>query len=212
MISPDQFIPIAEQTGLVVPLGRWVIEAASRQIHAWRIGGVADKRLRLSVNVSAKQLQETHLVAEINAVLQTCDLADGTLILEITEGTMLDGSEGGMAALAALREQGARVAIDDFGTGYSNLGYLRDLPLDIIKLDRTFMEEFSPESRAEAIIAGVIVLADRLDIDVIAEGIETPAQATQLQALGCKYGQGYYFSQPVPAAEMQEILQRGVLP
>lgn len=212
LISPGQFIPIAEQTGMVVPLGRWVIEAVSRQVEAWRTAGVSNTRLRLSVNVSAKQLQEARLVAEIKAVLEACDLPEGTLILEITEGTMLEGSETALAALAALRAEGVRVAIDDFGTGYSNLGYLRDLPVDIVKLDQTFLDNFSAESRSGAVIAGIIALTERLGIDVIAEGVETPDQAAQLQALGCKYGQGYHFSRPVPAADMKEILHRGVLP
>jgi diguanylate cyclase (GGDEF)-like protein len=195
MISPAEFVPLAEETGLVVPLGRWVLETACQQLVQWhrKVPGLV-----LNVNLSPRQLQHPELVAEVNDLLDRYNLDPRCLTLEITEGCLMqDGEATQLRALAAL---GIRIAIDDFGTGYSSLAYLSRLPIDVLKIDRSFVSRLTDEAESEAVVQTIVALGHALDMTVTAEGIETPDQALRLRKLGCTLGQGYLFSRPVEAA------------
>jgi diguanylate cyclase (GGDEF)-like protein len=197
LVPPLSFIPLAEETGLIVPLGRWVLEESCRQIAEWR-STPAGRDLVISVNLSARQFVHADLVEDVAAVLSASGLEPAALELEITESVVMDQSEVGIRGLRRLRDLGVRLVLDDFGTGYSSLAYLKHLPLDTIKIDRSFVAGIdAPADRA--IVQAVLAIADGLGIGVVAEGIETETQRAQLLALGCELGQGYLFSPPVPA-------------
>lgn len=208
LVPPLAFIPLAEETGLIVPVGRWVVETACRQAASWR-------RLRrfdaddpapfVSVNLSARQFMAADLVDDIAAILGDTGLEPGALELEITESVVMDQSERGIRSLRALRDLGVRLVLDDFGTGYSSLAYLKHLPLDTIKIDRTFVAGIHAAAD-RSIVDAVIALAHGLGIGVVAEGIETERQAERLRELGCDLGQGYLFSRPVPAEATVALL------
>ena len=207
LVAPMSFIPMAEETGLIVPLGRWVLETACRQIARWRRSatGLGDPPF-VSVNLSARQFVAVDLVEDVAAILAATDLEADALELEITESVVMDQSEAGIRALRRLRDLGVRVVLDDFGTGYSSLSYLKHLPLDTIKIDRSFVVGIDgPADRS--IVDAVIALAHGLGVGVVAEGIETASQAERLIELGCDLGQGYLFSPPRPAQEVTRLLR-----
>lgn len=205
LIPPLSFIPMAEETGLIGPLGRWMLETACRQAVAWR-GRTAGAPLVMSVNLSARQFVQPDLVEEVAEVLAMTGMVAGELELEITESVLMDQSEGGIRTLRRLRELGVRLVLDDFGTGYSSLSYLKHLPLDTIKIDRSFVTGLG--SKADrSIVEAVLALAHGLGIGVVAEGIETETQRRQLVELGCEHGQGYLFSRPVPSIEATRLLK-----
>jgi diguanylate cyclase (GGDEF)-like protein len=211
LVPPMAFIPMAEETGLIVPLGRWVLEAACRQAAIWNgaRSGKGTPPLFVSVNLSAREFTQTDLVDGVSETLSRTGLEPDALELEITESVLMDQSEAGIRALSDLRGLGVRLVLDDFGTGYSSLSYLKHLPLDTIKIDRTFVagiEEVADRSIVEAVIA----LAHGLGIGVVAEGIETEQQADRLRELGCDLGQGYLFSRSVPAEQTWALL--GTIP
>ena len=208
LVAPAAFIPLAEETGLILPIGRWVLETACAQARVWR-DLRPEKPLVMNVNLSARQFAEPGLVEDVTAVLAAAGLAPGALELEITESVAMDDSEAGVRTLRALRELGVRLVLDDFGTGYSSLSYLKHLPLDTIKIDRSFVTELDDEDANVAIVKAVVSLAHGLGIDVVAEGIESLEQATRLSTLGCDLGQGYVWSQPLPAGELDALLARG---
>ncbi|HLA15297.1 MAG TPA: diguanylate cyclase [Candidatus Limnocylindrales bacterium] len=207
LVAPGDFIRVAEETGLIVPLGRWVIREACRQAVTWEgQGGRGDLPI-VSVNLSARQFLGTDLGAEIAAILEETKLPPSRLELEITESVAMDRSELGLGALKAVREMGVRIALDDFGTGYSSLAYLRDLPLDILKIDRAFVAKLGSDSADTSIVSAVVGLARGLGIGVVAEGIETTGQLAVLRGLGCDRGQGFLFSPPVPAGAIDDLLR-----
>ena len=212
LVPPLAFIPLAEETGLIIPLGRWVLEQACREASRWRRParparrGAAVAPLFVSVNLSARQFVQADLVEDVQAILAETGLAPGALELEITESVVMDQSEAGVRALRELRSLGVRLVLDDFGTGYSSLAYLKHLPLDTIKIDRSFVAGID-EIADRSIVDAVIALAHGLGIGVVAEGIETDRQAERLLELGCDLGQGYLFSRPVPAAEARKLLR-----
>ena len=205
LIPPLSFIPMAEETGLIAPLGRWVLETACRQAVAWR-GRTPGAPLVMSVNLSARQFVQSDLVEEVAGILTMTGMEPGELELEITESVLMDQSEGGIRTLRSLRELGVRLVLDDFGTGYSSLSYLKNLPLDTIKIDRSFVVGLDGVAD-RSIVEAVLALAHGLGIGVVAEGIETETQRAQLIALGCDLGQGYLFSRPVPAIEATRLLK-----
>ena len=200
LIPPAEFIPLAEETGLIVPLGRWVLDEACRQLRAWQDSGQLDDPLILNVNVSARQLQQPDLAASVRQILEAHDLNPRSLTLEITESCLMQDSDAGqLRQLAAL---GVNLAIDDFGTGYSSLAYLSRLPIDTLKIDRSFVARLGQEPESTAVVQTIIALAHALGLSVTAEGIETSAQAAHLQTSGCTRGQGFLYARPAPAAEL----------
>ncbi len=205
LIPPLSFIPMAEETGLIAPLGRWVLETACRQAVAWR-AKTTGAPLVMSVNLSARQFVQADLVDEVSGILTMTGLEPSELELEITESVLMDQSESGVRTLRRLRELGVRLVLDDFGTGYSSLSYLKHLPLDTIKIDRSFVVGLDGKAD-RSIVEAVVALAHGLGIGVVAEGIETETQHRQLIELGCDLGQGYLFSPPVPGIEATRLLK-----
>ena len=195
-IPPDRFIPVAERSGEIVTIGLWVLEQACRQLAAWRRDG---RDITISVNLSPRQLQEPGLVHDVLAVLERTGVPARSLLLEVTESATVD-EKSGIVALRELRSHGIRIAVDDFGTGYSSLQYLTRLPVDVLKIDRSFVAQLDGTPEGSAIVEAVIRLAQVLHLTTVAEGVETEAQAAELLALGSDRGQGYLFSRPVPAA------------
>jgi len=205
-IGPAGFVPLAEESGLIVPLGRWVLHEAARRAREWQLA--LDRPVRVSVNLSARQIADPHLVDDVADTLASLGLPPASLLLEITEGALLDDLEAAVSTLAALRALGVRLAIDDFGTGYSSLNYLRTLPVDVIKIDRSFVIELGRSDDQRALLRSIVSLARTLRLDAIAEGIETAGQVDELRALGVRQGQGFYFARPLPPEAAVAFLAR----
>jgi len=204
LVYPTSFIPVAEETGLIVPLGRWVLREACAQAATWR-RELADD-LVMSVNLSARQFQDPGLIEEIERTLSDTGLHPGALKLEITESVAVTDVESTLVKLQALKALGVQLAIDDFGTGYSWLGYLKHFPVDALKIDRSFVQGMAEDSQDAAIVQSVVTLAKTLNLSVIGEGIESQAQATHLRSIGCDRGQGYLFARPQPAEAISALL------
>ncbi len=199
MVSPDEFIPIAEDTGMIGGIGRWVLKEACREAQAWRTRFPQRENLFVSVNLSAKQFLQPNLTEEILQTLKESGLPPHYLHLEITESALLDNPETSNQVLVELRAHGIQLYIDDFGTGYSALSYLHNFPFDALKIDRSFVSKLGEGSEHVGMVSAIIAIASSFGMDVIAEGVETRAQLNQLQALGCNRIQGYYFSRPLTA-------------
>jgi diguanylate cyclase (GGDEF)-like protein/PAS domain S-box-containing protein len=204
LVLPGEFIPVAEETGLIVPLDRWVLRAACAQMKRWQALAPAYERLKLSVNLSGKQFAQADLCAQIEQILKATDFAPHCLQLEITESVLMENAKSIVPMLARLRALGVELAIDDFGTGYSSLSYLRRFPIHTLKIDRSFIGG-SDEEDAE-IVRTIVLLARNMRKDVVAEGVETAAQLATLRALDCTYGQGYHFSPPLDALATERLL------
>jgi diguanylate cyclase (GGDEF)-like protein/PAS domain S-box-containing protein len=209
LIPPVEFIGLAEDSGLILPLGQWVLERACRQARRWQLEFPDRKPIWVAVNLSARQFQSSEVPADIAGVLQSTGLDPGLLWLEITEGVVMDGGEATAAALQELKVRGVKLAIDDFGTGYSSLGYIKYLPVDSIKIDRCFVDEFGRNPVDTEVISSVIRLARVAGMTVVAEGVSSDEQAAELHQIGCSRGQGYHFSRPVPADEIGRLLRLG---
>ena len=197
LISPTQFIPLAEETGLIVPIGQWVLEEACRQGRAWHETHPSEPPLTISVNLSARQFLQAELVEDVARALWESRLDPAALKLEITESVLMRDIDGTIEKLWALKALGVQLAIDDFGTGYSSLSYLKRFPVDTLKIDRSFVSGLGQDSNDTAIVRSVVALAKSLNLAVTGEGIETSEQLGQLQALGCDRGQGYLFAMPL---------------
>ncbi|HEY8437994.1 MAG TPA: diguanylate cyclase [Candidatus Limnocylindrales bacterium] len=210
LIPPMSFIPLAEETGLIVPVGRWVIETACRQARRW-LDERPDAPMLMSVNLSARQFASATLVDDIRDILAATRLPPEHLELEITESVLLEEGEASGTTLAALRALGVHLVLDDFGTGYSSLSYLRRLPLDTIKIDRSFVDGIDTDTAGSnlPIVQAIIALAHGLGIEVVAEGIETAGQAARLRELGCDRGQGYWYARPQPPDALRGVLAAG---
>jgi EAL domain-containing protein (putative c-di-GMP-specific phosphodiesterase class I) len=192
LVPPSEFIPLAEETGLIVPLGRWVLEEACHAL------SVLPAPLTLSVNLSGRQLLQPDFVSDLSALLAKRTLEPHRLRLELTESMLMGNGPAAMEALERLRALGVRLCIDDFGTGYSSLSYLHELPIDALKIDRSFVQAMGEDERKIKIVQSILLLGKGLGIEVVAEGVETEAQANALRKLGCELAQGYLFSRPVP--------------
>jgi len=201
LVPPGEFIPLAEETGLIIVIGRWVIEEACRQVSRWEAQG-AGPDLRVWVNVSARQLGQPDLVPTVQAAIRAARIRPQSLCLEITESALMEDAEAAAAQLDQLRSLGISLGVDDFGTGYSSLAYLNRFPLDVLKIDRSFVARLDADSEAETIVAAIIDLAHALDLVVIAEGVETEAQLAVLRRLECDQAVGFYFSKPLPAEQL----------
>ena len=208
LVPPVSFIPLAEETGLIVPLGEWVLATACRQARAWR-DALPGSELVISVNLSARQFGQPDLVAHVADILAETGLPPHLLELEITESVLMDQTETGTRVLRALRELGVKLVLDDFGTGYSSLSYLKHLPLDTIKIDRSFVNGLEEDDANLPIVQAVISLAHGLGIGVVAEGIESEEQLARLRDLVCDRGQGYYYARPLPPDELAAMLAVG---
>jgi diguanylate cyclase (GGDEF)-like protein/PAS domain S-box-containing protein len=205
MVPPDEFIGLAEERGLIVPLGRWVIQAACRQIRDWRRAGLAP--VPVAVNLSARQFASDDLVGDLQQALRQHGVAPAELAVELTESALMADSERASAVLRQLAALGVHISIDDFGTGYSSLSYLKRFPAQTVKIDRSFIHGLPDDSDDAAITQAVIAMAHSLGLTVVAEGVETDAQLAMLRRLGCDEAQGYLLGRPMPAAELSLRLQ-----
>ena len=208
MVSPLDFIPIAEATGLIVPLGEWILQTACEQNAAWQRAGFSP--FRVGVNLSLRQFQQSNLVETIKRILTVSTLEPQYLELELTESLLMKNAELTIETLQSLRNLGVKISIDDFGSGYSSLSYLKNLPIDTLKIDRTFVTDLTAGSSDEAIVKTIITLAQNLRLKTIAEGVETKEQSTILSALECDEMQGYLFSKPLPAGALESFINERI--
>jgi EAL domain-containing protein (putative c-di-GMP-specific phosphodiesterase class I) len=206
LIPPSTFIPLAEETGLIIPIGGWVLAQACRQTRRWQESTPAAAGLVVSVNLSPRQFQQPGLVDDVARILRETGLAPEHLKLEVTETAMMHDTEAAVGILRELKELGIHLAIDDFGTGYSSLAYLKSLPLDVLKIDRSFVDGLGRESEDTAIVETIVALARTLNLTITAEGIETAEQARQLRDIRCERGQGYYFARPLNVDAVSALL------
>ncbi|MBM7704675.1 EAL and GGDEF domain-containing protein [Metabacillus iocasae] len=204
-VAPNEFIPLAEDTGLILPIGTWVFEEVCRQIKEWYEKGYGYKTV--AVNLSTKQFQQSTLVETIEGILKKFNIPPHCLEIEITEGALKDARET-ISVLKRLKEIGVQISVDDFGTGYSSLSYLKRFPLDCLKIDQSFIAELLTNPTDEAITTTIIHLAQKLNLTVIAEGVEEQEQAQFLKEINCEKAQGYYFSRPLPAHEVEKFFQQ----
>jgi len=205
LTSPAEFMSLAEETGLILPLGRWVLETACRQAQLWH-ELAPDRPLRLAVNLSARQVQQPGFIDEVTDVLRRTALEPATLLLEITETVLMHETTASMEKLAALKQLGVSLAIDDFGTGYSSLSYLRQFPVDVLKMARPFVEGVVSNREDSSFASAIVALGHSLRLKVVAEGIETAEQLAMLRGLGCDFGQGFYFARAMPAEAIGRML------
>jgi EAL domain-containing protein (putative c-di-GMP-specific phosphodiesterase class I) len=203
MVLPAEFIPVAEESGLIVPIGRWVLEEACRQADRWRRFG---RETWLSLNLSAHQLTASGLVEEVEAALETTSTDPTRLHLEITESALMADTEGAARVIRSLKRLGVRVSIDDFGTGYSSLSHLKRLAVDTLKIDRSFVDGLGREPEDTAIVMAVLGMAQSLGLSVVAEGVETEEQLAALRDLGCTTAQGFLFARPQPPDSVGRLL------
>jgi diguanylate cyclase (GGDEF)-like protein len=211
LVSPLEFIPLAEETGLIVPIGRWVLQEATRQAAEWQNRSPLG-RLRMSVNVSVRQFQHPDLVGDVAEALQRSGLDATLLTLEITESLFAQDIEETTRKIGLLKGQGIRLALDDFGTGYSSLSYLRRFPIDTLKIDKSFIDGVTTSAEGHAVVAAITQLGKTLHLEVVAEGLETAEQVETLRALGCPLGQGYHFSRPLVPGDAVKLLLTGKKP
>ena len=205
-VPPSVFIPIAEVTDVILPIGAWVLATACQQVATWRELGLAPD-LTVSVNLSARQLQHQDVVAEVADVLRWSGLPAGALVLEVTESVLVEDLEAASDHLAGLRRLGVRIAIDDFGTGYATLGYLRELPVDILKIDKSFIDDVCAGPERSALARAVVRLGRTVGLSTTAEGIERPEQLELLRQIGCDDGQGYLFARPMHPQALHRRLE-----
>jgi len=209
LISPAQFIPLAEDTKLILPIGKWVLETACAQIEAWQQSDLT-RDIVLAVNISARQFREPGFVEQVTAAMARHNVKQGSLKLELTESLLLDDVEATIMTMKELRHVGALFSLDDFGTGYSSLQYLKQLPLDQLKIDQSFVRDIATNSSDKAIVQTIISMAHSLGLDVIAEGVENEEQQELLLEMGCSHYQGYLFGKPAPVALFDAQLLKSI--
>ncbi len=206
IVSPGEFIPVAEETGTIIPLGTWILQKACQQMQLWHEKYPHKSSLQISVNLSGKQLREASLLEKIDSILQETGLSAKHLKLEITESSLIENMEVATQTLLEIKSRDIKLSMDDFGTGYSSLSYLHRFPVDILKIDRSFVQDIQINKGNYAIVKAIVTLAHVLDMEVIAEGIEDAYQLDQLKLLNCEYGQGYYFAKPLNQQEAEELI------
>ena len=205
VVGPDRFISIAEESGLIVSIGNWVLDEACRQVRRWQDAGWWGPGASVEVNLSARQIDHPDVVGTVERALEHSGIAPEHLTLEITESALMEDPRWTLRVLRGLKDLGVALAIDDFGTGYSSLSYLQRFPLDVLKIDRSFVAGLGSEPGGSEIVGAVVGLAHALGLEVVAEGVETEAQLAELRDLGCDFAQGYLFSRPAPPAEVAEL-------
>jgi len=201
-ISPAEFIPVAEKSGLIIPMGDWIIKTTCLQNNLWKSKGYIYDTI--AINLSAVQLQNDKFEENLKRIISETGVNPRFVELEITESILMKDFEKSVKLLTEIRDLGINIALDDFGTGYSSLSYLKQLPINTLKIDKSFIDNIATNEREKAIVDGIIQLAQKIDLDVIAEGVETKQQIKLLQSIGCNQIQGYYFSRPLPADEIEE--------
>ncbi len=211
IVLPEEFIPVLEETGMILPLDAWVLAEAARQGQVWQARYPHDPPLLICVNLSARQFRHPDLFAQVTQVLHETGLAPGSLGLELTESLLMETGAATLATLHGLRGLGVQLAIDDFGTGYSSLRYLQHFPVNALKIDRSFVTDLGSDRHAHGIVQAIVTLAHTLGLEVVAEGVETAGQLAQVRALGCDLVQGYYFARPQPADALTALLDRGLV-
>ncbi|HEX6177277.1 MAG TPA: GGDEF domain-containing phosphodiesterase, partial [Thermoanaerobaculia bacterium] len=205
LLPPSEFISLAEVSGLIVPIGEWVVRTACKQLRSWEKR--LEKPLIMAVNLSARQFQHPEIVESIREAIAESGVDPASIEIEITESSAMQNVDHAVFTLRELKAIGVQIAMDDFGTGYSSLNYLKRFPIDLLKLDQTFVREVMTDERDAAIVGAVIVMAHRLGLKVIAEGVETEEQLAYLRREGCDFIQGYLYSRPLPAAQFEEFLE-----
>lgn len=208
MMSPDRFIPIAEDSGLIVPIGRWVLAQVCRQLQSWRSGGLAP--VRVFANLSARQLRQVDLAGELQELLRASGVPPSSIGLEITESMLLEPSERLHEQLDRFRAMGIQIAVDDFGVGQSALIYLKRFAVDSLKIDRTFVRDVTTDPNDAAIIEAIVAMAHKLNLTVVAEGVEAPEQEDAVRRCGCDVLQGYLYDRPMPADAVTAVLHSAV--
>jgi EAL domain-containing protein (putative c-di-GMP-specific phosphodiesterase class I) len=207
LILPAHFIPIAEDSGLIVPIGRWTLREACRQARAWFDSG---RPTPVAVNISAVEIRDKHFLKNVRTILEETGLDPRLLEIELTESVLIQNSTSTAAVLRALKTLGVQLAIDDFGTGYSSLSYLRQFPIDVLKIDQSFVHYITADADDATLVSAMIAMCQGLKRRVIAEGVETRAQLAFLQAQRCDEAQGFYFSHPVAAERFTKLLRTGI--
>ncbi|HEX2271737.1 MAG TPA: EAL domain-containing protein, partial [Pyrinomonadaceae bacterium] len=202
LVSPARFIPLAEEIGLIGPIGEWVLQRSCKDMKEWRH---SSSPLRVSLNISARQFQDPNFFPLVMSTLGNCGLDPGQLELELTESSIMTNVESAIRTLNSLQSSGVRISVDDFGTGFSSLAYLKRLPINVLKIDRSFVHDASTDPDDAALIMAIIALAHNLRLEVVAEGVETEDQLRFLHLLRCDGIQGYLFSKPLPPADFQQL-------
>jgi len=210
LLSPAQFIPIAEENGLIVPIGEWVLETICLQLKTWKSCGIDPEPV--AVNISARQLEQKNFVTAISAILEKSEIENELLEIELTESILIKNSQKNAKKLSNLRKKGMKISIDDFGTGYSSLAYLSNFPFDKLKIDQSFIRDITTDKAAAALATSIISMAHSLGVRVIAEGVETEAQLNFLKTYNCDEIQGYYFSKPINASQFTALLKDKQMP
>ncbi|BAS13934.1 uncharacterized signaling protein PA1727 [Arthrobacter sp. Hiyo8] len=207
LLMPDAFIPLAEETGIIIDLGYWVLRRAMQQLREWQDGPGMDEDFSMRVNISTTELQSLELIEHVREVLAETGVEASKLVIELTESMAVNGSDIDKYSLTGLRRLGIRLEIDDFGTGYSSISYLRSLPVNVVKIDRSLIQGLGTDDKERAFVAAVLQLIHACGMQAVAEGIETAEQAAELARLGCASGQGYYFGRPMAADKFAELLR-----
>jgi diguanylate cyclase (GGDEF)-like protein len=206
LLGPAEFLTVAEDSGLILPIGNWVLDEACRQMNAWHLDDPPSTPFMMSINVSNRQFWQSHLIDDVEHRLRTHGLDPSRLAIEITEGVIMDDVKQASAKLNGLKTMGVQVHIDDFGTGYSSLEALHDLSIHALKIDRSFISRLTTSPRSRELVRTIVTMGLNLDLDVIAEGIETPQELDIVTTLGCTHGQGYLFTRPIPAHHMKTLI------
>jgi len=212
LLGPADFIPLAEESGLILSIGRSVLEKACRHASSWQRSGSRGAGVKVSVNISARQFHDSSLVSEVEDAIGAAHLDPRLLTLELTETMLLQDTAVTTRRMAGLQDLGVTLALDDFGTGYSSLSYLRRLPIDILKIDKSFLDHVPGDPQDEAVVQAIVDLGNTLDLQLVAEGVETAEQAAALASLGCPFGQGYHFARPLPYLEALQLVAQPALP
>jgi diguanylate cyclase (GGDEF)-like protein/PAS domain S-box-containing protein len=208
LLLPKEFIALAEETGLIIPLGRWVLNQACQQARVWQVAHGLIDHFRISVNISARHFQHDRLVVDVSEALKASGLDPGSLVLEITESVLVQDADSVIARMLELKLLGVAFAIDDFGTGYSSLSYLKRFPIDILKVDKSFVDDVGESAESGVLAEAIVQLGNTLHLQTVAEGIEQAHQVDDLRALGCQFGQGFYFAKPLPVEQVDELLSQ----